>query len=299
MANTATTRLKFQKQAQGDNNNSWGTELNAGVIDMADEAIAGVEAVTLTAGATTTLTASNYVSNQARNIALVLSGTLTENHSIVIPTSEKIYMVINSVAMGAYTLTMKVSGGSINASLESGKNCWVYCDGTTTNVMARLDQIPKPTAALAMNSQKITGVGAATASTDAASLANRLDQFAAPTASVSMGSQKITSLATGTATTDGVNKAQMDAAIASAGIPAASGAVKITVADTTAQYLDGAVAVSGLLTKTVTNPGADETLTLDVPAATLTQIGAASSAVVAVTPSTLLPMMHAVALSFQ
>jgi hypothetical protein len=43
---------------------------------------------------------------------------------------------------------------------------------------------------------------------------NRLDQLATPTASVAMGSQKITGLLAGAADTDAVNKGQMDTAIA-------------------------------------------------------------------------------------
>jgi len=49
---------------------------------------------------------------------------------------------------------------------------------------------------------------------DAGVQTNRLDQLAAPTASVAMGSQKITGLLAGAADTDAVNKGQMDTAIA-------------------------------------------------------------------------------------
>jgi microcystin-dependent protein len=56
--------------------------------------------------------------------------------------------------------------------------------------------------AIAMGTNKITGVGAATVSTDAASLANRLDQFAAPTANISLNSQKITNLSNGGSSSD-------------------------------------------------------------------------------------------------
>lgn len=56
--------------------------------------------------------------------------------------------------------------------------------------------------AITASSQKITNLAVASASTDAASLANSLDQFTAPAANVSMNSHKLTSLTSGAAATD-------------------------------------------------------------------------------------------------
>lgn len=56
---------------------------------------------------------------------------------------------------------------------------------------------------------------------------NRLDQMTAPTADVAMNSQKITGLATGTTSNDAVNKAQMDAAITAA-VPSSIANLKIS-----------------------------------------------------------------------
>ena len=73
-----------------------------------------------------------------------------------------------------------------------------------------------------------------------------------------------------------------DAAAATA--IAASGTVKVTAADTTSSVLDSAVAVSGLVGKTVTNPGANETLTLSVPVASQAEAEAGTLNTVALTP---------------
>jgi hypothetical protein len=82
----------------------------------------------------------------------------------------------------------------------------------------RLDQIAAPTAAVALNAQKITGLANATLGTDAmnltTTLAQRLDQFAAPNTALLLGGQKISNLADGTAATDAVTKQQLDAAAA-------------------------------------------------------------------------------------
>ncbi len=48
---------------------------------------------------------------------------------------------------------------------------------------------------------------------DAGVRTNRLDQMAAPTAAVDVNSQKLTNVAAGTVSTDGVNKGQLDAAV--------------------------------------------------------------------------------------
>jgi hypothetical protein len=67
-----------------------------------------------------------------------------------------------------------------------------------------------PTAALAMNAQKITGVADPTVAQDAATKnyvdLRRLDQAVAPTAAVSINSQRITSLAAPAAGTDATNR---------------------------------------------------------------------------------------------
>lgn len=63
---------------------------------------------------------------------------------------------------------------------------------------------------LPMGTNKITGIGAATASTDAASLANTLDQFGAPAADVAWNSKKITGLANPVSAQDAETKAYGD-----------------------------------------------------------------------------------------
>ena len=42
MASTFTSRIRLEKQGDGENPNSWGLILNQNVIDMVDEAVAGM-----------------------------------------------------------------------------------------------------------------------------------------------------------------------------------------------------------------------------------------------------------------
>ena len=59
-----------------------------------------------------------------------------------------------------------------------------------------------PAADWSNNAKKITALAAASAATDAASLANTLDQFAAPAANVAWNAKKITGLANGSSAQD-------------------------------------------------------------------------------------------------
>lgn len=124
MASTATTRLGLRKQGTGDNEDTWGTELNEDVIDLTDEAIAGVETVSLTGNKT--LSSTNYVTNEARNAALRLTdGGLSAAPTITIPAVEKTYIVQNTTT---YVITF--SSGGTNATVPASRWALVYCDGT-------------------------------------------------------------------------------------------------------------------------------------------------------------------------
>lgn len=64
---------------------------------------------------------------------------------------------------------------------------------------------------------------------------------------------------------DLVDKGYVDSAIAASTIPAATGAVKISAADSSAQYLNGALTFEGPISSSIQNASADETLQIKVP----------------------------------
>lgn len=125
MANTPTTRLRLQKQGTGDNVNTWGELLNSGVFDLAEEAIAGVEAISLTGNKT--LSSENFATDEARQAVLVFSdGGLAAVPTVTIPAVEKWYWIRNTGATYAITIDC----GGVTASVPVGRTCFVYCDGT-------------------------------------------------------------------------------------------------------------------------------------------------------------------------
>ena len=128
MASTYSDLLRLEKQADGENENTWGQILNT-QLELLEDAIAGAASITV-AGSDVTLTTNNGASDQGRAMLLKVSGTLTANVNIIVPTSEKFYIVQNgSTPSAAETLTVKTSGGT-GIVVGSGDNVLLFCDGT-------------------------------------------------------------------------------------------------------------------------------------------------------------------------
>lgn len=127
MVSTATSRLRLNKQGTGDNTNTWGTKLNTEALDLTDEAIAGVETIALTGNHT--LTSTNYVSDQARNMGLRFTGSLTSGATITIPAVEKLYFIINDSGQ-----TLTFTAGGTTGAVETGRRKWIACNGTDVYV---------------------------------------------------------------------------------------------------------------------------------------------------------------------
>jgi microcystin-dependent protein len=131
MASTATTRLRLEKMADGENDGTWGPKMTA-VLDRVDEAIAGTTSVSTTGG-TTVLTSNNFTSDESRAAILLVTGTLVSNATIQIPSVSKIYVVDNAT-VGSFTLTIKTSGGT-GAVVTQGRAQQVVCGGTNCTVV--------------------------------------------------------------------------------------------------------------------------------------------------------------------
>ena len=84
MSSTFTSRIRLEKQGDGENANAWGLILNQNVIDLVDEAVAGMVTVTCGSG-TVTLSTANGGTDQSRNAAIRLIGTLTGDTTIALP----------------------------------------------------------------------------------------------------------------------------------------------------------------------------------------------------------------------
>ena len=128
MASTYTTRIGLEKQADGENANTWGLRLNTNVIDLVDEATAGYESIDISGGATT-LTDTVGVSNQARNMGLRLTGALSADTTVTIPAEEKIYFVTNDTTED-FNVLIKPAGGTLVTATEQGQSMMIATDGS-------------------------------------------------------------------------------------------------------------------------------------------------------------------------
>jgi hypothetical protein len=129
MASTFTTRIRLNKQGTGDNDSTWGTVLNDEVIDLTDFAIAGYTTISLVGG-DVSLTANDGAADTARSAMLELTGTLTGDTGVYLPSGiTKSYIVKNNTS-GSFNATVLIDGGT-GTAVPQGGSIIVMTDGTT------------------------------------------------------------------------------------------------------------------------------------------------------------------------
>ena len=153
MASAYSDLLRLEKIATGEQNNSWGTSLNASFLEMIEEAVAGRAAVTHSDAASYTLTTANGSTDEARNMILNIGGALGAARNTVCPTSSKLYVVKNATT-GGFATTLKTAAGT-GISIPNGKTTLLFCDGT--NVVDAIDYLSSLTIGGALT---VTGVAA-------------------------------------------------------------------------------------------------------------------------------------------
>lgn len=140
MPSAETTRLRLEKQATGENNNTWGVKLNT-VLDLIDDAIDGYTTIAL-AGISTTLTSNQFAADEARMAMLELAGTLVSSVQVFIPATQRKYLVRNATN-GGFTVTMAVAGGT-GTEVPQGSESWVYCDGVSVRRVIGGTSVSRP-----------------------------------------------------------------------------------------------------------------------------------------------------------
>ena len=126
-ADTSTAILQLLLQGTGNNDNTWGANLNSDVIQLIEDAIAGISTIATTGG-TTTLT-----DDEARAAFINVTGTLASNATIVVPNRTKSWQVRNATS-GSFSLFVKTSSGTA-VQVPQGTTERVTCFGS--NVVER------------------------------------------------------------------------------------------------------------------------------------------------------------------
>lgn len=121
MPSTYSTRNRAEKQAAGENSNTWGTRLNTNTIDIIDAALDGRVAFTLS-GAKTLTTVDGAADEARMRFIDVTGGT---GGTVTIPNLEKLYLVRNG-STGDLTFT---TGSGTTATIKSGNVQWIVSAG--------------------------------------------------------------------------------------------------------------------------------------------------------------------------
>lgn len=128
MTSTYSTSLRLELIGTGDQQGTWGVTTNTNLGTLLEQAIGGYEAITIS-DANYTLTTANGASDQARNMVLKISGTLTANRNVSCPNGiEKLYLVENATT-GGYSIVFKTVSGT-GVTIPNGAKALVYVDGT-------------------------------------------------------------------------------------------------------------------------------------------------------------------------
>lgn len=129
MAITYSTNLRLTLIGTGDQAGTWGNTTNTNIGTLIEQSIAGYVSQTVadSAGSPTSLTIADGTSSVARNMVLVLSGALTGNRDLILPTNQKLYFIHNNTS-GGYSVTAKCAGQT-GISIPSGAKAILVCNG--------------------------------------------------------------------------------------------------------------------------------------------------------------------------
>jgi len=121
MPSTATTRIRIEKQAAGENDTTWGTRVNTNDWDMIDEAF-GVSSFTVSTSKTPTT--NDYSTDEQRPMVYNVTGGT--GGTVTIPNTGHAKLVRNA-SSGTLTFT---TGSGTTASVAAGETQWIISTGS-------------------------------------------------------------------------------------------------------------------------------------------------------------------------
>jgi hypothetical protein len=137
MASSYSTDLKIELMVTGENAGTWGDKTNDN-LNVIQQAIAGYGEQSIAGSAqTTALTIANSPTlSVARNIVIKLTGTITGNQIVTVPSGiEKTWIVSNGTT-GAFTVEFKTVSGTGTTWSTTDKGIKIlYSDGTNINAV--------------------------------------------------------------------------------------------------------------------------------------------------------------------
>jgi len=130
MTTTYSPSLKLSLLGTGDQSGTWGTTTNYNLGTLLEQAITGVQAISLSGISAYTLTNLNGVADDARNLCLIFSGTPSAAPTVTAPAQNKLYVIVNNTTQN---LTMVASGGAISLVVPPLTTAQCYCDAANVS----------------------------------------------------------------------------------------------------------------------------------------------------------------------
>jgi hypothetical protein len=124
---TYSTSLKLTLIGNGEQAGTWGTTTNTNFGTLLEQAITGVQTITMT-DANYTLSNLDGTSDEARNPVLIIQGTNTAIRDVIAPVVNKQYLVYNNTSGGFSIRIIGATGSGV--TIPNGARLFVYCDGT-------------------------------------------------------------------------------------------------------------------------------------------------------------------------
>jgi hypothetical protein len=156
MASTYSPNLKLELIGNGDQSGTWGTTTNNNLGTLLEQAIAGVQSISIPTGGNYVLTNLNGVSDEARNAVLLVPSAVTLNstpsvtnpaaNTILVPSGQtKTYIVVNN-STGGQSVNVQTYGSGAGptalgnsgniAVVPNGASILIYCTGSNCFTVA-------------------------------------------------------------------------------------------------------------------------------------------------------------------
>lgn len=130
MVSSYSTDLKLELMVTGENAGTWGEKTNDN-LNCIQQAIAGVQSIDVGAADVTLVMSNSPTLSNARNMVLVLTGSLTGTRQVLVPNGiEKFYIIKDSTTRNGNSLTFKTVSGSGFVIETSGIMVAAFSDGT-------------------------------------------------------------------------------------------------------------------------------------------------------------------------
>jgi hypothetical protein len=138
MPSSYTPSLRLVLPVEGELDGTWGDAVNNGITSLVDSAIAGSANIAMS-DANYTLTVVDEAPDQARQMFINLTGTLSTTRNVICPAVSKLYIVHNATTQ---SIVFKTPSGS-GITVLTATRVVLYCNGT--DVVDAVNALPAGT----------------------------------------------------------------------------------------------------------------------------------------------------------